>query len=881
MNCIITLKIYDHFPKLESIPYKNFICLFNYKDFIGKIPLSEYYYNECSHEINKINSDIKYTIHILESNSSSLIGMSELLIPFIKFKQINPPCRIIQEQKIKVIIDLNTKRKLFKTLINSSDIFLVLRAEIFVPNVKNIGKMELNKIEVKRKNINFNSNNKDNSPRAIRKQKLNNIKSNKEMIKNDFFNYSNNKNNKTINYDNKNNNILSNKTKLMNDIKNSFKKIDEINLSSKGIKKSKLSQKRSPKKRVTILELMEQKMQPLLLNTNNEEINNLNSSKKINIKINKSGKKITSPKSKNEVKKDNNTIEKHPSKKHCSSKNSNEFTSSNNKNIRRSVKGLYNQISQQMDDINNDINVNLYNNKFNKDKISYDQIKINKSKEPSYFENDEINSNYGILSTDDRTEQVLSEIDKKILEKSSKLRNILEEQIKNLNNHKKYPGTLYIKEKGKINKEMELQDNNLAINKSPLGTIYNNSILLSQEKIKNNYLSLLDLYHLLSQKLSKIISENVFSTRKLNILKEEYKSDKKKIEIIKKTKNNIEFDSFYNNNLKNSLKPKIMEQLIYTKNLESKLYQTIFDIDVNDYEIIRQKEIERVNKLNEERKLNLLLKLIKAVVFDIGNISQIFKNDIYKQNCLKQILENNDIKEKEPGTDDFINLCILGIKNKYNLGSDNLDNIIKEVDEEKEEESEIYSSNKKKNHDSLSKNMLDEKKEYSNDMIELKDENIFLNNINDNNNQTEEQNKIDNNLSANHDIKEENDENKKIEIMKDILINKFKQDKKFEYLEKNEFLFDNKYKIKATLLDNNEISIEIDNNKYNLETFISSFCKKENTNIVNDINKNDKKTFVYTKKIMPQNEHKKRRRKKRITDDSEEENQNNEDNKEK
>ena len=876
MNCIITLKIYDHFPKLESIPYKNFICLFNYKDFIGKIPLSEYYYNECSHEINKINSDIKYTIHILESNSSSLIGMSELLIPFIKFKQINPPCTIIHEQKIKVIIDLNTKRKLFKTLINSSDIFLFLRAEIFVPNLKNIVKLEFNKIEVKRKNINFNSNNKEYSPRTFKKQKLIDIKSNKEIIKNDF-NLSNNKNNKTINCDNKNNNNISNKIKLMNDIKNSFKKIDEIKLTSKGNKKSKLSQKRSPKKRVTILELMEQKMQPLLLNTNNDEINNSNSSKKINIKINKSGKKINSPKLKNEIKKDINTIEKHPSKKHFSSKNSNEFTSSNNKNKRRSVKGLYNQISQQMDDINNDINVNLYNNNFNNEKISYDQININKSKEQSYFENDDINSNYGILSTDERTEQVLSEMDKKILEKSSKLRNILEEQIKNLNNHKKFPGTLYIKEKSKISKEMELQDNNLAMNKSPLGTIYNNSIILSQEKIKNNYLSLLDLYHLLSQKLSKIISENVFSNKKLNILKEEFKSNKKKIEIIKKRKNNSAFNSFYNINLKNSPKQKIIEQLIFTKNLESKLYQTIFDIDVNDYEIIRQKEIERVNKLNEERKLNLLLKLVEAVVSDIGNISQIFKNDIFKQNYLKEILENNEIKEKEQGSDNFINLWGLGIKNKYNFGNENLDGIIKEVDEDKEDESDLYSSNKKKNQDYISKHMLDEIKQYSND--KQKDNNI-LNNFDDNNQREEEQNIIDNNLNDNENKNEENDEKKKIEMMKDILINKFKQDKKLEYLEKNEFLFDNKYRIKATLLDNNEIFIEIDNNKYNLESFISSYCKKEIINNSNDVNKNNKKAFIYTKKIMSQNEHKKRRRKTRIIDDSEDETPNNENNKE-
>ncbi len=43
--------------------------------------------------------------------------------------------------------------------------------------------------------------------------------------------------------------------------------------------------------------------------------------------------------------------------------------------------------------------------------------------------------------------------------------------------------------------------------------------------------------------------------------------------------------------------------------------------------------------------------------------------------------------------------------------------------------------------------------------------------------------------------------------MKDILINKFNENKKFEYLEKNEFLFDNKFKIKSILTNNNEIII--------------------------------------------------------------------------
>ena len=847
MNCIITLKINDYNPKIPSIPYENFICILTNGDFIGKIPLSKNSENECVHEIHKINSDIKYIIHVLESNSNSLIGISELLIPLFKLKQINPPCTVIHEQKLKIIMDTNTKRKLFKTLINSTDIFLLIRAEIYIPNIKNVGNVDLGKIEVKRKNINSNiDNNNNNLNSTKRKRTKKETKNNKEMVKSDL-NLLNN--NKTISYDNKNKDNPS-KIKLMNDIKNSFKKIDEINLSSKGIKKSKLNQKRSPKKRVTILELMEQKMkmQPLLLNMS-EEKNNLNESsdKKINIKLNKNGKKLVSPKSKKENKKEmTKTIEKHSSKKFMPSKNSNELTSSTNRVKKASAKYSNKQINLQNDDINADINRNLYDNNFISNKVSYDLI--NKFNDHSYIENEDINSNYGILSTEERTEQVLSGIDKIILEKSSKLRDTFENQIKNSNNHKKISGTLYMKDKGNINKSIEINDNMRSINKSSIGNDYNNNSMtfISQESLKNNYLSLIDLYYLLSQKLSKIISENTFSFNKLNLLKEEFKSENKKTHLISRQKDNLEFDSSYNDHI---YKYKIIEQLINTKNLESKLYQTVFNFNLNDFEIIRQKEIERVNKLNEGRKLNILLKLIKGVIFDIGNLSQVFRNDKYKQNILKNILERYNIKEKEEGTRDFINLWGLGLSNKYKFfENENFENkVIKEVDEDKEEESEFNSSNKKKTKNIISKHVFDELK--INPIIYKDDEN-----------------KIDN---SNVDNPDEIDENKKIGIMKDMLINKFKGNKKFSHIKNDEFLFDNKFQIKASLSENNEIFIEIENNKYNLDSFLSKYGK--DICAQNDLNKKEKGTFIYSKNIMPQNEHQKRRRKKRIFDDSEEE----------
>ena len=126
-------------------------------------------------------------------------------------------------------------------------------------------------------------------------------------------------------------------------------------------------------------------------------------------------------------------------------------------------------------------------------------------------------------------------------------------------------------------------------------------------------------------------------------------------------------------------------------------------------------------------------------------------------------------------------------------------------------------------------------------------------------------------MDSDNAIEEELEERKKLEILKDLLINKYKGNKKFVHINNNEFLFDNKFHIKANLLDNSELVIEKDNNKYSLESFIASFCKEENNNSNNELNKKEKGNFIYTKKIMPQNEHQKRRRKKRIYDESEEE----------
>jgi hypothetical protein len=249
--------------------------------------------------------------------------------------------------------------------------------------------------------------------------------------------------------------------------------------------------------------------------------------------------------------------------------------------------------------------------------------------------------------------------------------------------------------------------------------------------------------------------------------------------------------------------------------------------------------------------------------------------------------------------------------------------VIREVDEDKEEEESVYStSNKKKsnfhfylnldkdsqniesirqslNNVNIKQEILENNKDDSTENDEKENEKDEKTQKKENNKEcTEDKNKNDDIINNNEGEKENNS---KIEIIKDILINKYSEkygkNKKFIYINENKFLFDNKYNVIAELNLNNEVIIEIDNNKYNLEEFYSNYGKDE----INEIKK-EKEKFVYTKKIRFQqnkinnnneinkvnkkegetNEHQKKRRKRRIIDDdSEEENNKKEENNEK
>ena len=191
ITCKITIKIKDYFPKVNTIPYENYICLFTCGVYEGQIPFLPDDTKIIQHQIKNITSDIKYKVHILDYNDMSLIGMCEMTISYKIINQISPPNGFIQEQQKKLLIDLKTKRKLFGTIVNIGDIYLNIYAEVFLISRTSIEQKNLTK---KNKNLyqntpqcyikyNFQLNKSDYSPKSSKnKSSLINCHSEKHTL---------------------------------------------------------------------------------------------------------------------------------------------------------------------------------------------------------------------------------------------------------------------------------------------------------------------------------------------------------------------------------------------------------------------------------------------------------------------------------------------------------------------------------------------------------------------------------------------------------------------------------------------------------------------------------------------------------------------------
>ena len=170
--CTIIIKIKDYYPKVDSIPYQNFICLFTCEENEGQLPLVSPDNESFQHQIKNIVSDIKYKIHVLDYNDMSLIGMCEMVIPYKIISQINPPNGFIQEQQKKLLMDLNTKRRLFGTVLNAGDIYINIYSEIYLSEKQSMNYTKSCKSTRRKKVVSGNNKKIDGSPKTVKKKKL-------------------------------------------------------------------------------------------------------------------------------------------------------------------------------------------------------------------------------------------------------------------------------------------------------------------------------------------------------------------------------------------------------------------------------------------------------------------------------------------------------------------------------------------------------------------------------------------------------------------------------------------------------------------------------------------------------------------------------------
>ena len=274
LTCRLTIKVKDYFPKTESIPFSNYICLFTCGEYQGQIPFLPDDSKFLQHQMKNITSDIKYKVHILDFNDMALIGMCEMTISYKVINQLTPPNGLIQEQQKKLLIDSKTKRKLFGTIINSGDIYLKIYAEVILISKNNNGDIKSKNSRLKKImntntpkcyiKYNFQVTKGDSSPKSSKNNKLSMLNGSsekptlnisKQEISNKNLNSTNNSNNNFINYRrNKEKKISGNYSNF--NIVNNMNKIQQKNLNNGNNGNDNLSKEQNKK---NIMDLLAQK----------------------------------------------------------------------------------------------------------------------------------------------------------------------------------------------------------------------------------------------------------------------------------------------------------------------------------------------------------------------------------------------------------------------------------------------------------------------------------------------------------------------------------------------------------------------------------------------------------------------------------------------
>ena len=908
----VTIAIKDYFPKDKNIPYDKFICIFNNNNFNSKIKLSNIQtQNFFKHKVECINSNIVYNLHLLDSTKNSLIGIYQLIINFDKIKNLNVNDILTQEETAKLIIDSKTKRKLFDKITNLGDIYLILSSEIKILDKKvHVSDGRENK-SLSKRGSNLDNNNLfldfNLSPRNIKKKQIFKILKNerealKELDDYSIFNDNNNNNNHNITdfimdendnsfvpndtlrkYKSLNNKKMNNQNNIIyNELytKNQYFENSNTQLISPKLSNTNYNfkkedskttfrkKKQLSKKKVTILNLMEEKMDPALYSScTTKERNTLELSSLFN------GFKNTyanfNKMQVNHIKKNSFTsLNTHSSfkgrkkqKQIISDKNNSNFIDESDfLNNRKGYKNN-NKIMVNMNK-NNIIQKTISKNKVNKNCLNiFDTERYNTEHPKIDFKKlKNINNIFlqteGISKFPDIKKQILTDNDlrKLIIEKDNSIR-------------ENFQGTDYAKnlKRGtfspKVSLKLRFTDNTIISNdiydksstrysKEKISkriltpktehikkvSFLNNedNLYTENEELRKKCFNLIEFYSLLTKKLKNICKNNIDYFKKVETMREKYHN-------LNKCKNKLIEMKNYNDSKKvkshthsHYEEEQLISSMLKIKIKENSIYHNIFG-NFND-------DINLKNKMNIliSDKKEKLLNLIRNIVKFYGNISQIYDKDKVKKTMLKNLLEKYEIKEKNKTDLNYINYIHKG--NNFD------DKIITEVDEDKENEEEDEGDLEKKVTNNIEDNDLNIE-----NIDNIDNASTIINNFGDFGHSYINSNDMNNNNEKNKlkelDIENTYDENLN-NLIEKILIEEFpenyKTNLKFIHQGKNRYIFGNKI-FKAFIKNNDVMLKEIvnDNNISECNLSLNDFYKKY---CLPEIRKN-KSNYIYTKKI--------------------------------
>ena len=131
-NYKVKIKINDFFPKIDAIPYDDFICLISCNNYYSRIKLTEYETQQFKFDLKIIkNTDLLFNIKLINYlDNYKLVGMYNLIIPHIKVNQILQRDISLYKQQVKLIMNSNIKIKLFGIMMNITNIYLDLIFQI-------------------------------------------------------------------------------------------------------------------------------------------------------------------------------------------------------------------------------------------------------------------------------------------------------------------------------------------------------------------------------------------------------------------------------------------------------------------------------------------------------------------------------------------------------------------------------------------------------------------------------------------------------------------------------------------------------------------------------------------------------------------------------